>query len=607
MPDQSKISPTVLKKLRESSDQVFHVIVQLKSLEQKVEKKQLSNLVQQEMRSFLDRLEELKRRGEQISYIPYETLSGVYVRAYRDVIMKLTDFEEVLKIIDSQALSSVETHQSNWGSPSWAEAIVKALALSPKPPSLKWLIGDSDFLQFVGEGTYAMVVRVRNQINQEYAVKLLINMDARKPGFLDTQIRRAGPEAYVEQWERECQKLLSDEVHKMMPLNGCRFVVPYVGCGKGEIADSQLFPVPLFYLVTKFIEDHTLEEFSARPLVPSQCLEIAIQLLRAIDYATTQLQKNGKPIEIIHRDIDFDNVAVRAVPIREGLPSLLQIVVLDYGVAKIQERTSHGRTRSVGVTKRPTLPWETWFLDETGSYPFGVFTDTYSVGMILLELLFSIREENSATRAMPAPTFHLQSLRTEGLFNLNQPLDQRKENFRRFLNMYLPHIYLTADEARGGPQPPTQQLRAVLGRALGFESNERYCIAREMLSQLNTIRINLFYQQAQQWLQTAPDRYEAEKLRQQMAMYWDSPEDERAWYWFGVRLFQLHDETAAYECFSEAIRIATQANRPFPEAYRKRAELRRLFAQDTLFSPIAELENKLAAVDAAYAEKSSKT
>lgn len=116
MSDVSKISKRLYRKIFKSDkNQAVGVIVLLKGLEQNGtgQQKQLSNS-KEEMLSFLQRLEELKRGGESVTCQPYEALSSAYVIACPDVIMKLTDFEEVLEIIDNQAatlIRPVETSQ----------------------------------------------------------------------------------------------------------------------------------------------------------------------------------------------------------------------------------------------------------------------------------------------------------------------------------------------------------------------------------------------------------------------------------------------------------------------------------------------------------------
>jgi serine/threonine protein kinase len=473
------------------------------------------------------------------------------------------------------------TNRPDYGTPSWAVEIVKAIK-----ESLKRQIGEHRVIEYVGDGSYSMVVRVHNGL-QDYAVKLLIDREARNQRFVNALRYAQDRDRRIKEWKESSHNLLFKEVDKMILLSECQFVVPYVSAGMGEIADEQLFPAPMFYLVMKFIKDGSLENFILhhRP-VPIQCLEIAIQLLRAIKYATTQIQRDGEHIEIIHRDSDLDNIAVKEVSLIKELPSFLHIAVLDYGLARIQNVITSNLSRSALPMVRSTLPWETWFPNEN-SYRFGVFTDTYSVGMILLQLLFDAQVRDSRTSGMPDPMEQVVQLRNDGKFNLNVPDSERKNNFKNFLNLYLPHIRLIADESQNTPTPPTQQLRRVLERALAFGSrdregnlilapNERYHTAKEMLRALNTIRIDLFYQQAQQWIQNAPDRYEAEKRRLQRAMRWDSPEDAWAWNLLGEKLLLLNDEAAAHECCSEAIRIAD-----FPEAYGNRALIRRFIADDS--------------------------
>jgi hypothetical protein len=107
MSDVSKISPDLSRKMREEDPtKAVGVIVLLKSLGHKEEKKQKpQDPSKEEMLSFLQRLEELKRGGESIMCQPYEALSSAYVRARPDVILKLTDFSEVHQIIDNPAVT----------------------------------------------------------------------------------------------------------------------------------------------------------------------------------------------------------------------------------------------------------------------------------------------------------------------------------------------------------------------------------------------------------------------------------------------------------------------------------------------------------------------
>jgi hypothetical protein len=111
MADVSKMSQTLYRKLLKSDNhQALNVIVQLKSLDQKRGTASLSNS-KEEMRSFLRRLEALKSGGERITCKPYEALSSASVRAHPDVLLKLTDFDEVLEIIDEQAVTFMQPVQ----------------------------------------------------------------------------------------------------------------------------------------------------------------------------------------------------------------------------------------------------------------------------------------------------------------------------------------------------------------------------------------------------------------------------------------------------------------------------------------------------------------
>jgi serine/threonine protein kinase len=501
----------------------------------------------------------------------------------------------------------------DWGTSGWAMEITKQLK-----PSLQWVVGDYTVVEeYSAKGRYAMVVKIRNLQNQDYAVKLLINEEARTLSGLQRQIRDAnGGEEYVREWELRFSK----EVQNMIRLRDCRFVVPYMGCGRGEV-DSRLFPIPVFYLVTRFIEGESLETFfneGKSSLDAYQCLEIAIQLLRAIEYATTQIQWEGESIQIIHRDLGLDNAAVIEKSLGENLSSLLQIFGLDYGIARVQDAISRDPSKTGLRMTRLTLPWETWFPD-THSYRFGVFTDTYSVAMILLDLLFLNRSRDNTSSGMLLPTTKLNKRRENGDFNLDLKNEQRRQNFEKFLDMYLPHIHLEEGSAKEDSTSPTPHLRWVLRRALAFgsrnengelvfdEENERYHTATDLLNELNASRFALFYQHAKKLLEERKySTYEQNKRRLEMAMRWDSHEDEFAWNLFGKKLFDLEDDESAYSCFSEAIRIAEQSDRPFPKAYCNRAKLCDVVAAFATSESKAKLYENRAAADRRRAEEAEK-
>lgn len=456
-----------------------------------------------------------------------------------------------------------------WGPGLWAIEIAKQLK-----PSLQSITGDysNNDLEYLGEGQYSIVVRVR-----DYAVKLFIPRDYRNS--------KENPDKNL---EGICRNFLLKEYGVLKRLNTCPYVVPYIDRGEGQVHKA-LFPTSIFYLVTE-VKGRSLDKFlnpressgGMSKLTVYQCLDVAIQSLRAIEYGTTHVQIDS------HRDLALDNITVKILT--KGFPSNLgdplQVFVLDYGIARIQEIDVPRLEESPFFDKefpRWTLPWEAWF-PGTGPKRFGIHTDTYSVGMILLYLLLLARHENPETRGLLELTAFLGDLR-KSFPNLSD--DGRKTKFEQLFKLYLPVIDLGEGLVEENPTSPTQQLRGVLRRALAFGSldierqvvfgnNERYDDATAMINELNAIRLDLFYRQARQYLERRDPNYtlyEDLKRRLEMAMRWDSPEDEVAWNLFGKKLFDLGDEEAAYSCFSEAIRISEQSGRPFPKAYRNRAKL----------------------------------
>jgi serine/threonine protein kinase len=100
---------------------------------------------------------------------------------------------------------------------------------------------------------------------------------------------------------------------------------------------------------------------------------IALELCRGLHYAHTRLDKNGKPLGIVHRDISPDNVIVSY----EG-----QVKIVDFGIAKAREL--RGFNTEPGVVKGKYL----FFSPEQAlGEEVDARTDVWATGIILYQLL----------------------------------------------------------------------------------------------------------------------------------------------------------------------------------------------------------------------------
>lgn len=108
-------------------------------------------------------------------------------------------------------------------------------------------------------------------------------------------------------------------------------------------------------------------------------IQIAIEVLRALDYAHTRRGPDGKPLGIVHRDVSPSNVLVDA----EG-----RVKLADFGIARMSGDASVYLTQQISVKGKPIYiaPELLW-----GEAP-GPSSDTYSVGVMLHELLVGRNE-----------------------------------------------------------------------------------------------------------------------------------------------------------------------------------------------------------------------
>jgi len=128
----------------------------------------------------------------------------------------------------------------------------------------------------------------------------------------------------------------------------------------------------LKFMAMQLLEGRELSKVMGKPLPPSQCVALTLQVLRGLDHA----HRHG----VVHRDLKPDNLFVTKD--HHG-NDLLKIV--DFGIARIvDEKLADGLTTKVGAivgTPAYMSPEQALGEDIDGR------ADLYSVGMILYEML----------------------------------------------------------------------------------------------------------------------------------------------------------------------------------------------------------------------------
>ncbi len=128
----------------------------------------------------------------------------------------------------------------------------------------------------------------------------------------------------------------------------------------------------LKFMAMQLLEGRELSKILGKPLPPSQCIALTLQVLRGLDHA----HRHG----VVHRDLKPDNLFVTRD--HHG-NDLLKIV--DFGIARIvDEKLADGLTTKVGAivgTPAYMSPEQALGEDIDGR------ADLYSVGMILYEML----------------------------------------------------------------------------------------------------------------------------------------------------------------------------------------------------------------------------
>ena len=189
----------------------------------------------------------------------------------------------------------------------------------------------------------------------------------------------------------------------------------------------------LYYMILEFVPGETLQDHlkrlndSGRKLSPSQAIEYMAGVCDAVDYA----HQRG----MIHRDIKPANLMLTITG---------QVILMDFGIAKIVGGTRHTATGAVVGTAMYMSPEQI-----KGEQP-DRRTDVYSLGVTLFEMVSG------------RPPFDAQSAMTLMMMHINDPVPNIKS-----LNPDVPDA-----------------LVAVINKALAKDPNNRYQTTAQMAAAL---------------------------------------------------------------------------------------------------------------------------
>ncbi len=132
-----------------------------------------------------------------------------------------------------------------------------------------------------------------------------------------------------------------------------------------------------FYLVMELIEGIDLRKLVSSGRIPVQaCVFIAIEILRALDYAHELVDAGGRRITIVHRDISPHNIML-------GWQGVVKVV--DFGIAKAIERSLVSRSGSLKGKVSYMSP------EQVHGHSLDGRSDLFALGIILHEILTGSR------------------------------------------------------------------------------------------------------------------------------------------------------------------------------------------------------------------------
>jgi len=222
-------------------------------------------------------------------------------------------------------------------------------------------LGDYDILGPLGMGGFGRVWLARAPSRGSAAPPVLVAIKRLRD-------IRVGPNAEPEKASR-CLEAFKYEAHIGSYLNHPN-VVRLI-----ELTELE----GRYALVMEYVDGIGVDELidqrrrNQLPLPPHIALEIAIQAGDGLDYAHEARGPDGKPLEIIHRDVKPSNIMVS----RDGL-----VRVMDFGVARSALPRTQTTTGTIKGTLRYLSPEQA-----QGARDIGPAADQFALALVLGEML----------------------------------------------------------------------------------------------------------------------------------------------------------------------------------------------------------------------------
>jgi serine/threonine protein kinase len=134
-----------------------------------------------------------------------------------------------------------------------------------------------------------------------------------------------------------------------------------------------------YYIAMEYVEGKTLEDLirAARrrrePFPPLLALDLIVQMCRGLAYAHSLCDRDGKPLNIIHRDIKPGNIMVSTHGVAK---------ITDFGIAKASVET--GVVTATNVVRGTPLYMSP---EQATGRPLDHRSDLFAIGLILYEML----------------------------------------------------------------------------------------------------------------------------------------------------------------------------------------------------------------------------
>jgi serine/threonine-protein kinase len=182
-------------------------------------------------------------------------------------------------------------------------------------------------------------------------------------------LKRIRPEAAN---DPDVHKMLTDEANlsqRLMHRGIARTV-------KAEHVDGQL------YLVMEFVDGRDFGRVLARErelnerIRPELAALVVLRAAEALDYAHRLKDKDGRPMNIVHRDVSPSNIMVSF----QG-----EVRLIDFGIARAERRLTATHTGIIKGKYRYMAP------EQALGKPIDHRADVYSMGVVLYEALAGMR------------------------------------------------------------------------------------------------------------------------------------------------------------------------------------------------------------------------